>query len=76
MQEVGRSWFTSWIAIGGRLDRRGRLLEFGKLNLNERLAGKMGFIAWTNSIVKVNSNYAASVIRCCLTTEHSKPQFD
>jgi hypothetical protein len=42
MQEVVWSWFTSWIAIGGRLGRRGRLLEFGKLNLNERFAGKMG----------------------------------
>ncbi len=31
--------------LGGRLGRRGRWLEFGKLNLNERFAGKMGFIA-------------------------------
>ena len=42
MREFVRSWLTSWIAIGGRLGRRGRLLEFGKLNLNERFAGKMG----------------------------------
>lgn len=30
---------------GSVLGHRVRLLEFGELNLNERFAGKMGFIA-------------------------------